>query len=308
MPQRFQPEHLRESLRPLAAGLALSPEQQAYQDFYGIAMPGVQTRLGCFQAAGYQVAVQAWWPEQPRATLIFQHGYYDHMGLYRHIIQWALHMGFAVLACDLPGHGLSSGARADIGEFAEYQRVLQGLFAQAERLDLPQPWHLCGQSAGGAVMLDHLLLGEVSGKVGETILLAPLVRPRAWGWSKFSYQMLKPFVSSIPRRFNANSNDPEFLQFIQRDPLQPLSLPTAWVGALARWVPQIEAAPRSARSPLIIQGDDDMTVDWRHNLAVLSDKFSAPQVLMLPQARHHLVNETAEFRSRYFDFLRERLG
>jgi hypothetical protein len=31
-------------------------------------------------------------------------------------------------------------------------------------------------------------------------------------------------------------------------------------------------------------------------------------VLMLPQARHHLVNETAEFRSRYFDFLRERLG
>jgi alpha-beta hydrolase superfamily lysophospholipase len=291
----------------LAAGRALTPEQQAYQAFYGIDIPGVQTRLGCFQIVGYQVAVQVWWPEQPRATLIFQHGYYDHMGLYRHVVQWALNMGFAVLACDLPGHGLSSGARADIGEFSDYQRVLQGLFAQAEQLDLPQPWHLCGQSAGGAVMLDHLLLGEVSRKVGETILLAPLVRPRAWGWSKFSYQMLKPFVSSIPRRFNANSNDPEFLDFIQRDPLQPLSLPTAWVGALSRWVPKIEAAPRSSRSPLIIQGDDDMTVDWRHNMQVLNDKFSAPQLLMLPQARHHLVNETPEFRSRYFDFLRERL-
>lgn len=308
MPQRFQPEQLRESLRPLAAGSALTPEQQAYQAFYGIDMPGVQTRLGCFQIVGYQVAVQVWWPEQPRATLIFQHGYYDHMGLYRHIIQWALSMGFAVLACDLPGHGLSSGARAAIGEFSDYQRVLQGLFAQAEQLNLPQPWHLCGQSAGGAVMLDHLLLGEVSSKVGETILLAPLVRPRAWGWSKLSYQMLKPFVSSIPRRFNANSNDPDFLDFIQRDPLQPLSLPTAWVGALSRWVPKIEAAPRSSRSPLIIQGDDDMTVDWRHNMQVLNDKFTAPQLLMLPQARHHLVNETPEFRSCYFDFLRERLG
>jgi alpha-beta hydrolase superfamily lysophospholipase len=308
MPQRFQPEQLRESLRPLATGSALTPEQQAYQAFYGIDMPGVQTRLGCFQIVGYQVAVQVWWPEQPRATLIFQHGYYDHMGLYRHVIQWALNMGFAVLACDLPGHGLSSGARADIGEFSDYQRVLQGVFAQAEQLDLPQPWHLCGQSAGGAVMLEHLLLGEVSDKIGQSILLAPLVRPRAWGWSKFSYQMLKPFVSSIPRRFNANSNDPDFLEFIQRDPLQPLSLPTAWVGALSRWVPKIEAAPRSRRSPLIIQGDDDMTVDWRHNMQVLNDKFSAPQLLMLPQARHHLVNETPEFRSRYFDFLSERLG
>lgn len=303
-----QLDSLRASLRPLASEQLLTTEQQAYQAFYGIAMPGVQTRLGCFQAAGYQVAVQAWWPEQPRATLIFQHGYYDHMGLYRHVIQWALSMGFAVLACDLPGHGLSSGARAAIGEFADYQVVLQGVFAQAAQLNLPQPWHLCGQSAGGAVMLDHLLLGEVSHKIGETILLAPLVRPRAWGWSKFSYQMLKPFVTSIPRRFNANSNDPEFLQFIQRDPLQPLSLPTSWVGALSRWVPQIEAAPRSGRSPLIIQGDDDMTVDWRHNLKVLHDKFSAPQLLMLPQARHHLVNETPEFRNRFFDYLRERLG
>lgn len=303
-----QLDSLRASLRPLASEQLLTSEQQAYQAFYGIAMPGVQTRLGCFQAAGYQVAVQAWWPEQPRATLIFQHGYYDHMGLYRHVIQWALSMGFAVLACDLPGHGLSSGARAAIGEFADYQLVLQGVFAQAAQLDLPQPWHLCGQSAGGAVMLDHLLLGEVSDKIGETILLAPLVRPRAWGWSKFSYQMLKPFVTSIPRRFNANSHDLAFLQFIQQDPLQPLSLPTSWVGALSRWIPKIEAAPRSNRSPLIIQGDDDMTVDWRHNLKVLQDKFHAPQLLMLPQARHHLVNETPEFRNRFFDYLRERLG
>ena len=95
---------------------------------------------------------------------------------------------------------------------------------------------------------------------------------------------------------------------MQRDPLQPLSLPTAWVGALARWVPAIEAAPRSAHSPLIVQGDADMTVDWRHNLTVLEDKFAAPQVLMLPSGKHHLVNEAPELRARYFDFLRERLA
>ena len=308
MPAPVQPESLRASLRPLAAGQPLTAEQQGYQAFYQLNRLGVHSRLGCFHAAGYQIAVQAWWPAQPRATLILLHGYYDHMGLYWHIVEWALSMNFAVLACDLPGHGLSSGARADIGEFSEYQVVLQALLAEATALQLPAPWHLCGQSTGGAILLDFRLRGVTAPQLGETILLAPLVRPRAWGWSKLSYRLLKPFVSSIPRRFNANSSDLDFLRFVQQDPLQPLSLPTAWVGALARWVPVIEAAPRSRHSPLIVQGDADMTVDWRHNLAVLADKFAAPQVLMLPSGKHHLANEIPALRARYFDFLRERLS
>ena len=309
MPELFAPHHLIANLRPLAAAAPLSAVEQHYRQFYGFSDGLAQhSRVGQLQVGGYQIALQAWWPEQPRATLMLLHGYYDHSGLYRHVIEWALGMGFAVLACDLPGHGLSSGARADIGEFAEYQLVLQALLAEAAALQLPAPWHLCGQSTGGAILLDYRLRGDAPAQLGETILLAPLVRPRAWGWSQFSYRMLKPFVKQIPRRFNANSNDAEFLQFVQRDPLQPLSLPTAWVGALARWVPAIEAAPRSGHSPLIVQGDADMTVDWRHNLTVLEDKFAAPQVLMLPSGKHHLVNEAPELRARYFDFLRERLA
>ncbi|MNJ81944.1 hypothetical protein D3C77_810310 [compost metagenome] len=51
-----------------------------------------------------------------------------------------------------------------------------------------------------------------------------------------------------------------------------------------------------------------MTVDWRHNLRVLADKFDRPEVLMLEGAGHHLVNELPAYRERYFGFLRERLG
>jgi len=317
MPKRFQPEILRPLLRPLAAAAVEPVQVQAYRAFYGLdpseRRPRVQSRLGCFQSSGYQIVAQAWWPEQPVATVLLMHGYYDHVGLYRHLIDWALGMGFAVLACDLPGHGLSSGVRASIGDFVEYQRVLQGLFGEAAALGLPQPWHLCGQSTGGAILLDFLLNDEPSANaarpaLGETILLAPLVRPRAWAWSKLSYQLLRPFVEGIPRRFSDNSNDAAFIDFVQRDPLQPRSLPTAWVGALARWIPRIEAAPRSARSPLIIQGEADLTVDWRHNLEVLQDKFATPELLLLPQARHHLANEAEELRARYLRFLSERLG
>ena len=310
MPATFDPTDLRASLRPLAEGQPLSAQAQAYQRFYGLdfSARNVRSGLGRFQVDGYEVVSQVWRPAQAKATLFVFHGFYDHTGLYRHVIEWALDQGFAVIACDLPGHGLSSGERASINDFAEYQDTLQGLFTEAQSLDLPQPWHLCGQSTGGAIVIDHVLnAGANSPAQGQVILLAPLVRPRAWGWSHLSYFLLKPFVKAIARRFSENSNDPDFLPFLQADPLQPLRLPTAWVGALALWIKRIEAAPGSTRRPLIVQGQADMTVDWQHNLEVLRAKFDRPQVLMLPEGRHHLANEALVLRGEYFGFLSKRI-
>ena len=280
MPALFSPDSLRASLQPLAAGQPLSSEALAYQRYYGLDFPHrqapVKRQLGRFTAGGYEIVSQVWWPaSSPVATLFVIHGFYDHMGLYRHVIEWGLDHGFVVIACDLPGHGLSSGERASIDDFAQYQAVL-----------------------------DHLLrCGAQSPAQGQAILLSPLVRPKGWSWSKLSYYLLRPFVKGIARRFSENSNDPAFLPFLQADPLQPVRLPTAWVGALARWIPRIEGAAPSARQPLVIQGQDDKTVDWQHNLEVLKAKFNQPQTLLLPEARHHLANETPEIRERYFAFL-----
>ena len=304
----FQPERLQAALRPVLSSDESGQGLQAYRAFYGLP-DTFEHRLGRLSVGGYELAAQLWLPEKPRATLILLHGYYDHLGLYGHLLRWALEMGFAVLGCDLPGHGLSSGARASIGEFAEYQTVLDGLFIQAAELQLPAPWHLAGQSTGGAILLDYLLTGAPRPEEGQALLFAPLVRPRAWHWSLLSYRLMRPFAESIPRRFYANSHDAEFIDFVQnRDPLQPQHLPTAWVGALSRWIPHIEAAPRSARKPLVVQGQGDMTVDWRHNLSVLQAKFDQPELIILPEARHHLVNERADLRRYYFDRLSQRLS
>ncbi|KAA8714402.1 alpha/beta hydrolase [Pseudomonas cannabina] len=312
MSATFDPDKLRASLLPLNITDPLSMDGLAYQRFYGLAGLGgesvIRSWLGRLDVAGYEIVGQVWLPDSPVATLFLFHGFYDHMGLYRHVIEWALDQGFAVIACDLPGHGLSSGNRASINDFAEYQVVLQRLLHEAEGLGLPHPWHLCGQSMGGAIVTDHLLYhGTDTPAQGEVILLAPLVRPRAWGWSRVSYHLLRPFVNGIARRFTENSNAPAFLPFLLADPLQPNRLPTAWVGALEKWVRRIEGAPRSQRSPIIVQGEADMTVDWSHNLTVLKDKFSQPQILMLGHARHHLANESPEMRERYLDFLSARM-
>ncbi|KAF1052238.1 MAG: Monoacylglycerol lipase [Stenotrophomonas maltophilia] len=312
MPEVFQPDRLRQRLRPLDAA-EVDADVLAYQAYYGLDFralhPQLESRLGTLEVAGYRIAVQYWRPALARGTVLLLHGYYDHMGLYGHVVAWALEMGFALLACDLPGHGLSSGEVASIGEFSEYQAVFAGLLEQAGRLDLPRPWHLCGQSTGGAILLDYLLTGQVCAELGHTILLAPLVRPRAWGWSRLSYHLLRPFVRSIARRFSENSTDAAFLTFLRdHDPLQPRILPTAWVGALSRWIPHIEGAPNSAQRLLVVQGDADETVDWRYNLKVLERKFERVECLLLTGARHHLANESEILRRRYFQFLSERLG
>jgi len=313
MSNTFDPDRLRAGLKPLVENLALSDDGQAYQRFYSMAGLGsegrVSSRLGRFEVGGYEIVTQLWTPEKPVATLVLVHGFYDHMGLYRHVIEWALELGYAVISCDLPGHGLSSGTRASITDFAEYQVVLERLFVEARALELPQPWHLCGQSTGGAIVIDHLLNhGDQSPIQGQSILLAPLVRPRGWTWSKVSYYLLRAFVKGIDRRFSENTNVPTFMPFLMADPLQPRRLPTAWVGALAKWIERIESAPRSPRSPLIVQGESDMTVDWNHNLAVLKDKFDHPQIFMLHEARHHLANELPELRLQFFRFLTQRMG
>jgi alpha-beta hydrolase superfamily lysophospholipase len=312
MSATFDPQALRNSLQPLSAAQPLSAEGLAYQRFYildrlGLERP-LRTWLGRMDVGGYEIVGQVWIPDRPVATLFLMHGFYDHMGLFRHLIEWALSMDFAVISCDLPGHGLSSGPRASINDFAEYQGVLQRLFEEASALQLPTPWHLCGQSTGGAILIDHLLNhGVESPAQGQVILLAPLVRPRAWGWSRLSYYLLNPFVTGIARRFSENTNAPAFLPFLLADPLQPQRLPTAWVGALARWIKRIESAPSSPRSPIIIQGEADMTVDWSHNLGVLSEKFSQPRILMLSDARHHLANEIPELRAQYLAFIEQKI-
>ena len=311
MSEAFNPDYLRQHLRPLAAAEA-DAAVLAYQAYYGLDLrsrhPRLQARLGSMAVDGRRLAVQAWLLPEARGSLLLMHGYYDHMGLYRHVVDWALGMGFSVLACDLPGHGLSEGERASIRDFAEYQAVFKGLLGQAAELDLAAPWHLCGQSTGGAILLDYLLHGGERPELGETILLAPLVRPRAWGWSKLSYRLLSPFVDSIPRRFGE----------LQRSAVPRLPPRARSVAAthpadrLGRRADPLGAAHRAGASacpePLVVQGESDETVDWRHGLKVLREKFDEPRILLLEEARHHLANESEGLRRRYFDFLSDALG
>jgi hypothetical protein len=90
----FRPDHLRASLKPLAEWQPLSDEAQAYQRFYG-RFPRARclARLGRFEVDGYELVSQLLVAGKGEGDAVCVARFYDHTGLYRHVIEWALDQG-----------------------------------------------------------------------------------------------------------------------------------------------------------------------------------------------------------------------
>lgn len=264
---------------------------QDYLDYYGLdfgaEFPAVRHGLGSWSSGCFSLAVHCWQLPAAQSTLQLVHGYFDHVGLFARLVRFGLARGFNVVAFDLPGHGLSTGPPAEIGDFSEYRQAI------ADVLDctsfLTGPRHVIAQSTGGAATMDFLQLEPPV--FDRVVLLAPLVRPHGWGRIRLAHSLLHRFVDAVPRRFAENSQDPEFLAFIREDPLQHDAIPVCWIGALRRWLRRFLQRPPCPQPLLVLQGDNDGTVDWRYNLGQIRRHFPEARVAMLPGGRHHLVNE-----------------
>ncbi|WP_269618613.1 alpha/beta hydrolase [Zhongshania sp. BJYM1] len=263
-----------------------------FEDSYS----GLTHLFGAFNSAGERIAMQIFSLPEAHSTAFVYHGYYDHVGLFNNVINYFLKHGYSVVAYDLPGHGLSTGERAAIDDFMRYRQVLCDAFQVVANFGLPARKVGLAQSTGCAVLMSHLLSGGER-DFDRVVLLAPLLKPCDWWWGKPAHAVLKHFIHSLPRKFADNSDDQVFLEFLrERDPLQARSLPISWVGALKKWQPWFHRQTPVASSMLILQGDNDHTVEWRYNLPRIQAKFPNAKVIYVPGARHHLAKEGERFR------------
>lgn len=298
----------------------LPNDYAAYLDFYKLAATQDQggmakARAGWIILGEERIWAQAFQPTMnvdektntkgtAKGTLVHLHGYYDHGACYPALQRWALKNKLYYVTADLPGHGLSSGERASIKNFADYQKLLTSLVKLLETEKMPRPWLLSGFSTGASIAIEHQLTEK---RFDSTLLLAPLIRPVAWKGALVKWLWLPQLlVKKLPRKFMNNSSDAEFLRFAQQqDCLQGKQLPLAWIAALGRWIRLIENTQSSDIEVLIIQGDADSTVDWQYNLPVLNRLFPKATVKMVKSGGHQLLNEGELERTQVFNCLDE---
>lgn len=291
------------------AALPIGGIYSNYLRFYGLDLQSLcpdnaqqfHHTLGAISSAGFRIACHYYAPppEQLEGTVILVHGYYDHVGLYTHLLRYCLARNLAVLAFDLPGHGLSTGAPAAIDSFSQYTHVFSDCLNALDVARADKPVHVLAQSTGGAILIDYCLNNCASSEheIANIVLLAPLVRPVSWRRGSLQYAVVRRFIKGIKRSFAINSHDTEFLRFLsESDPLQCRLLPVAWVGALKSWLREFEQYKTCNKRLTVVQGSGDTTVDWRYNLKRIKEKFPNSEAVILPQARHHLANESQEIR------------
>ncbi|WP_447956671.1 alpha/beta hydrolase [Vreelandella sp. EE7] len=293
------------ALHYLAPGTALTQAVKSYFQHYQLdtlfeSTPSVYA--GFIDTGQFNLWCQVWSPIAPKGTIFVVHGYFDHLGLYRHLLKSLLDKGWLVVLWDLPGHGLSSGPRAEINEFSDYQHCFTHLKETLQAASLaPTPWVGIGQSTGGSILITDALEKREAARWAGIVLLAPLVRPWRWSQASWVHLIASPFVKELPRKYRPNSTDETFTAFLRdQDPLQPERLSVAWISAMRRWIPRLLAFEPLALPTLILQGEQDMTVDWERNLEILADKLPEATVYRHPEARHHLVNEAATIRQALF--------
>lgn len=269
-------------------------------------------QLGYFPSAGFRIACHYFSPpaEIVSGTVFIVHGYYDHAGLYGHLIKYCLRKNLAVVIFDLPGHGLSTGSPVSIDSFAQYREVFSASLRLAQTAGLSKPWRVIAQSTGSAIVMDSCLAtcAESVERFESVVLLAPLVKPQGWARGSLLHSLLEPFVENVARKFVDNSNDEEFLRFVREsDPFQSKVLSARWVAALKQWLEEFDNYAPCAARIAVVQGAEDTTVDWRYNLKAIESKFPNAITYMIAHARHHLANESADIRERLYAILDDAL-
>ncbi|MCM3762216.1 alpha/beta hydrolase [Alkalihalobacillus oceani] len=283
-----------------------------YRAFYHLSANQCTYQCGYIRAGEQRIFVQRFIPEGKRKqeTVLLLHGYLDHLGSLSKTIHFLMEQGYTVVGFDLRGHGLSTGDRATVKQFREYEDDLHCVYEQV--LAGRQPVHLLGHSTGATVGLHYWQRRRAAFE--KVILIAPLLRPFMWRLSTIGLALGKRYIKKLKRVFTKNSEDQAYLSFTKSDPLQERELPLDWLMALKQMIDgENEGQPvKEALAFLLIQGDRDRTVDGRYGRSWAITHYPKSTYVLMDGGRHQLLNEEAVIRTQTFrlieHYLRSKQG
>ena len=222
-----------------------------------------------------------WAIAEPRAAVIFLHGFGEHTGVY-HRYGFALNAaGIDLWAVDQFGHGLTPGNRGDFGSIEDSSALADSLTELAERESSDLPLIAQGHSFGSVVTLFRLLDQPKRYRAG-VISGAPLIPIPEMLDADTSLDLDPGWLSGDPFYLDSLENDP--LAFVDADS-KPLTreLDRAW----DRFGSDL---PKLTVSTLAVHGANDpiAPVD---GVRAYADQIDALQLKEFPGA-HDILNET----------------
>lgn len=137
----------RESLTSLGRSSLISVQPFTYEE------GSIAKRASDAPTLAYQLAV----PTEPKAAVLLVHGYGEHGGRYRRVVQRWANRQLAVGVLDLRGHGWSAGVRGHCERFADYHDDLDDVLAVLREHVRDVPLFGFGHSFGGLVLATHAI-------------------------------------------------------------------------------------------------------------------------------------------------------
>ncbi len=171
-----------------------------------------------------QFYFQGWEPEtSTRAVVCLVHGLGEHTGRYAHVAAALNEAGYAVLGCDLRGHGKSGGPRGHTPSYDTLMDDTGRLLDEAAERYSGKPRFLYGHSLGGNLVLNYTLKRkpQLAGVVATSPLIrttnpAPAVKITL-GKLMYKLQPGMTMANGIP--LDSLAHDPEIGRAYANDPL-----------------------------------------------------------------------------------------
>jgi alpha-beta hydrolase superfamily lysophospholipase len=233
-----------------------------------------------------------WAAAQPRAAVIFLHGFGEHTGVY-HRYGFALNAaGIDLWAVDQFGHGLSPGTRGDFGSIEESSDLANTLteLAVGPRASRGGPTRKLGTlpliaqgHSFGSIVTLFRLLGQPESYRAGVISGAPLIPIPEMLDADSSFDLDPGWLSEDPFYLDSLENDP--LAFVDADGA-PLSreLDRAW----NRFGAEL---PKLAVPTLAVHGVNDPIAPVGA-VRAYAEQIDSLQIKEFPGGRHDILNDT----------------
>jgi alpha-beta hydrolase superfamily lysophospholipase len=285
----------------------------SYLKYYGLpskSKDAIALTIGKFKAFDFDVVAQIYQSTELKLSeckgcVVFIHGYLDHFGLYKDLINLLIKNQYIIVGIDLPGHGLSSGKWGHIVDFGQYAYSIEVLsdIIKNKYKDFNFPYYLAGFSAGAAIGLEYLFRNSNNLIYSKALWLAPLLRIPGWRYIELVCRIW-PFLRYVPRQSKNTSHDGGFVTFIRfNDPMQSKFIPIPWIQALHHWVSRLPKHSPLDIKTCIIQGTNDKTIDWKNNILELARIYANMQVHYVPDGYHNICNELDRYRQPAFNYI-----